>query len=678
MAQEHLSALRRVRTPHQVVGAFDASPPAAAAFAALAGTKPFPTFEALVGDARPQLVHICTPAGRHFDIARAAVAAGVHVYVEKPFVETAREAHELLDLAERNGVRVCAGHQLVRDPSFERLMARGPDLAPLFLVDSYFAFRSPRLHLHRSSGAALAAQLLDILPHPLYTLIAALDRCEGGAPSEVVAATATATEVHALLRAGDAIGRLCVSLRARPLASTLTVTGAHGSLTADFIRGVVVGAANEGTGPLEKILNPFVEGGQSMWRTSLGLSRRLLAGGGYPGLAELFDAFYHAVASGGPSPLTPGHLLAVTSAYEALAAQVRAAPEALPTSRPPVASREGGKPLVVVTGASGFFGREIVGELSRRGFRVRGLGRSPDPGPLENAEWVRADLGGELDPAVLTGASAVVHAAAETAGGFEQHELNTVTATRNLVAAMAVAGVRRLVHVSSISVLRPPRSPWERQDERTPLPANAHIFGPYTWGKCVAEETVTRASVSGTIEARIVRPAALVDWDDFELPGLVGKRLFGRWYLGFGRPGLPFAVCDVRKAAGVIAWCVQRFEDAPPVLNLMEPELDTRARLLQASHARGWQGRFVWVPITIIAGLFQLLTKAMAVVRLRRPERRAIWAVLRPRHYDTSLAARALRAAEDDQSGSRSAGARSPSHGNLERSRDAAQVLEGR
>src|SRR2546425_4073013 len=38
-------------------------------------------------------------------------------------------------------------------------------------------------------------------------------------------------------------------------------------------------------------------------------------------------------------------------------------------------------------------------------------------------------------------------------------------------------------------------------------------------------------------ETRVIRPAALVDWTNPEMPGLVGRRLFGSWHLGFGRPG---------------------------------------------------------------------------------------------------------------------------------------------
>jgi hypothetical protein len=46
---------------------------------------------------------------------------------------------------------------------------------------------------------------------------------------------------------------------------------------------------------------------------------------------------------------------------------------------------------------------------------------------------VRADLAEEIPAGTFTGASVVVHAAAETAGGFLAHERNTVGATHRVL-----------------------------------------------------------------------------------------------------------------------------------------------------------------------------------------------------------------------------------------------------
>ena len=646
MAGLHLGALARVPTPHAVVGVHDVRPEAAHAFARRGGGAAYASLPQMLSEARPDVVHVCTTAGMHFEPARQALLAGAHVYVEKPFVETQVEADALFALGRERGLLLCAGHQLVCDPAFGRLLQRAAALQPVSLVDSYFAFRPPRLDLERSGRRALADQLLDILPHPLYTLVAALERFgPSGAPLEIVTATATPTVLHALVRSGEVIGRLCVSLRARPVASTLTIAGGHGTLTTDFVRAIVLGAANEGTSPLEKIANPFLEAGQLAWRSAASLARRLVRGADYPGLVELLGAFYAAVAAGKRPPLSVDHLRRVTIIYEHLAATVRSAAEplALPSAPAPRAG-----PRAVVTGAAGFFGRAISRELARRGFRVRGIGRSERPDDPDVHEWVRADLAKEIPADALAGASIVVHAAAETAGGFEAHERNTVGVTRQVLRAMAAARVDRLVYVSSLSVLRPPRPFWERQDEGTPLAARPERLGAYTWGKCAAEDLVAAAVGRQEIHARIIRPAALIDWRRLEFPGLLGRRLFGDWHMGLGRPGLPFAVCEVGQAGAVAAWCAEHFAAAPPIVNLLDPTVRTRRQLVKLFRDHGWRGRVMWVPISLLAGLAVVARFVVGLIRREPGRPLAVWSVLRSRRYNPALAAKVLAAATED------------------------------
>ncbi len=647
MARLHLRALRRVRTPHSVVAVCDTDESAAREFAALAGAAPYTSLPDLLREANPGLIHVCTPAGAHFAPARAALEAGAHVYVEKPFVETAREAAELLEIAHGRGLLVCAGHQQVRDPAYVALMRRLPALGALVQVESRFTFDPAGMSPEAAGPHALGAQLLDILPHPLYTLIAALERATTDpAAIDVAAIVAEPTELHVVLRANGACGYLCVSLRARPVGSTLSVAGRGGALTADFIRTSVTGAANPGTSPLEKVANPLLEAWQMGTGAVAGVTRRVITGGDYPGVAELMGEFYAAVARGGPSPLAPDHLRRVTAVYEELAANIRGAVERVAVQRPVLRARSSDAPLAVLTGARGFFGKEIARALALRGFRVRGITRSPDVDDRYVHEWRALDLSRPVPPDAFAGAAVVVHAAVATGGGYPGHQRNTIDATSHVLQAMQAADCSRLVYVSSLSVLRPPRTPWEHQDERTPLaPPDARQFGAYAWGKTEAERLVAAEAPRRGIETRVLRPAALVNRNNPDFPGLLGRRLFGRWYLGLGRPGLPLAVCDVRRAAGVVAWCAERFEQAPPVLNLIDDAMPTRGRLLEAFRAQGWRGRALWVPIAVFASLLTAARLAIGLATLRLPARLAVWTIFRARRYDASLSARVLSAA---------------------------------
>ena len=642
MARHHLDAIKRVATPATIVGVYDGASDRVAEFAAASGARAFASLETMLAEAKPDVVHICTPPVAHFAAARAALEAGAHVYVEKPFALTVAEAHALLDIARSRGLLVCAGHQLLRDPAYETLLGRAAELGTLVNADSHFAFRPVAIDPERGSPRALSQLLIDILPHPLYSLIAVLERFgPAGHPIELEWSHAEPTEVQAIVRRGSLMGRLSVSLRARPVASSLTLTGTNGSLSCDFVRSILIGVANPGTEALEKILNPIAEGAQLMTRTCSSLARRFTSGGSYPGLAELIGAFYAAAANGGASPVPPEHLVTVAEIFERMVAQIEASALAQAPafhSRTPSESAP-----VVVTGANGFLGRAIVRALPN----VRGVGRGQKPDDLDVTEWVTADLGRGIKSEALAGAGVVIHAAAETAGGYDAHQRNTIDGTRHLLQAMHDAGVTRLVLVSSLSVLRPPRTPWERQHEGTPRPRNSRQFGAYTWGKTEQEELVEREAAALGIETRIIRPGALVERRGSSLPGLLGRRLFGDWYLGLGRPQLPIAVCDVDRCGDAIAWTAEHFGEAAPVVNLLDPTIATRADLLSRMRANGWSGRMFWVPISALALALTGAKTMLSLARGRFPERLAAWSVLRPRRYDTRLAAAALGVATE-------------------------------
>jgi predicted dehydrogenase len=55
-------------------------------------------------------VAVVTPVWTHFELAKAALENGKHVFVEKPFTSTAAQAEQLIDLAERKGLKIMVDH----------------------------------------------------------------------------------------------------------------------------------------------------------------------------------------------------------------------------------------------------------------------------------------------------------------------------------------------------------------------------------------------------------------------------------------------------------------------------------------------------------------------------------------------------------------------------------------
>lgn len=132
----------------------------------------------------------------------------------------------------------------------------------------------------------------------------------------------------------------------------------------------------------------------------------------------------------------------------------------------------GSTPSVVVTGAAGALGGEVVRELRRRDVRVGGLGRRAAP-PNFPAPWARVDLlTGDGLAATLKGVDVVVHAASDpfTRGA-------DVEAARQLAAAVREASVSKIVFVQIAGI------------------ANAAGASPYYRDKLLSEQMLKGSGV---------------------------------------------------------------------------------------------------------------------------------------------------------------------------------------
>ena len=138
-------------------------------------------------------------------------------------------------------------------------------------------------------------------------------------------------------------------------------------------------------------------------------------------------------------------------------AQDRAGPARV--RRIPCHERRPAVTRVLVTGASGFVGRALCGELSRAGFRVRAAVRDDRRAPPDVAETtIVGDLhAGTRWQAALSGVELAIHLAGRAhimndPGGDDAYMEANARATRNLAAQCAEAGVHRLIFLSSIKV----------------------------------------------------------------------------------------------------------------------------------------------------------------------------------------------------------------------------------
>jgi nucleoside-diphosphate-sugar epimerase len=161
----------------------------------------------------------------------------------------------------------------------------------------------------------------------------------------------------------------------------------------------------------------------------------------------------------------------------------------------------------LVTGATGLLGSHVVDLLRERGQPARALvrpGESPNGLASAGVEVCRGDI---ADRAALGAATAgvdcVIHCAARTGiwGPEEEYERTNVKGLETLLDVALAASVRRVVHVSSITVHG--NDVRGAADERAPFKVEPN---PYSRSKVAAEKIVERFVREREAPVSIVRP----------------------------------------------------------------------------------------------------------------------------------------------------------------------------
>jgi predicted dehydrogenase len=80
-------------------------------------TAAVPSAERVFNDPEVDGVIIATPAATHFSLAKQALMAGKHIFVEKPLATTAAEVDELAAIAGAKRLVVMAGHTFIYNPA---------------------------------------------------------------------------------------------------------------------------------------------------------------------------------------------------------------------------------------------------------------------------------------------------------------------------------------------------------------------------------------------------------------------------------------------------------------------------------------------------------------------------------------------------------------------------------
>ncbi|MFC4655879.1 MULTISPECIES: Gfo/Idh/MocA family oxidoreductase [Rheinheimera] len=132
------------------------------------GLTVYPEAQQLISQTDAQLVVITSPNQSHYLLAKAALLAGKHLVVEKPFTLRQYEAEELADLAAQKNLQLCAFHNRRFDDDFLALQQQIQQgcLGQVRLMQSrYDRFRPEVQQRWRETADFGSGILFDLGPH---------------------------------------------------------------------------------------------------------------------------------------------------------------------------------------------------------------------------------------------------------------------------------------------------------------------------------------------------------------------------------------------------------------------------------------------------------------------------------------------------------------------------------
>ena len=289
---------------------------------------------------QPDVVHICTPPRTHFELAKTALDHGSHVYVEKPVTLTLAETDVLLEMADKMGLAVCAGHNRIFDTTYLRAKKLIDDgtIGELVHMETHYGYslNTPIGQQIKSNPEHWITQLPgQLFQNNISHSLSMIGQFIGSAPEVHALATdlrnngAIKDELRVSILGERCTAQLVFTSNATPMMHIIRFYGTQKYLEYDMLQKTLIVKAPQGLpgvfGNLKSTFNSarqyIAHGFRNFGRFAVGREQF------FTGMQILFDSFYTALRKGEPLPVSHDDLRLVSYMMEEINQQVY--PEAI-------------------------------------------------------------------------------------------------------------------------------------------------------------------------------------------------------------------------------------------------------------------------------------------------------------------------------------------------------------
>src|SRR5579872_3585954 len=135
-------------------------------------------YRTMLTDDAIDAIAVVTPVWTHFEIAKAALENGKHIFVEKPFTSTVEQGEYLIELAERKNLKIMVDHTFLFTGAVQRIR----QLVDQNALGNLYYYDSTRVNLGLFQHDVNV--IWDLAPHDLSIMDYVI-----GAKAEAVSAT---------------------------------------------------------------------------------------------------------------------------------------------------------------------------------------------------------------------------------------------------------------------------------------------------------------------------------------------------------------------------------------------------------------------------------------------------------------------------------------------------------
>lgn len=533
IADWHAQAIAKVRDV-ELVAVCDQVLPKAQALAWKFGVRNYyGSLEEMLANENLDAVHVLLPPDRHFEAARTLLEAGVNVFLEKPMCHRATDCETLAQIAEERGLRVGVGHNFLFSRQYEQLR-QDVRSGILGLIDdititwhrplpptihgpfNIWMLRDPR-NIMLEIGSHSVAHMLDLAGEPDEMMVHASNRID----------LPTGRKFYRRWQVNAFSGRTAIEMRFSfvPAFSeyTIHVRGSLASATVDFERNTYALHEHRPLDPDFDAHAMVVNASRSLkkqarhtllryFRSKLDLGTR---GNPYGAtIASAMDAFYGPADASLDARIDARTGAKVIRICEQIGLRANLPNEELDVKSAPANARSGAAARILVLGATGFIGKELVRQLvaDDRAVRllVRNAGNLSPQMRVPLVDCMTGDLANVDDiRRAMEGVDCVVHLARSNVKTWAEYQEFEIGVTRQVAQCALETGVKRLVYTGTIASYYQGAKA-DTIDETTPLDPQIARGNLYARAKTASEELLLKMHKEQGLPVVILRPGVVV------------------------------------------------------------------------------------------------------------------------------------------------------------------------